>query len=200
MKRLLLILLPILMIACNAKKNSTNPGLEAISYNISVASGDSVLHIGDTLTITASASNKVGNQTLTDGFIYDTLFLYRTDHIPLTIDTLVSESMLDTDFVLIPYTDHMAYSPYLYGSVLKGDSVFLQNDSFKMKFQLVFLKKGLYIFSTSGGKLSSGLGSAKVNSIISNTNHHYWYQQVPGIDTPLLGTSGYNANYLFTVQ
>ncbi|HXS37828.1 MAG TPA: hypothetical protein VN721_14080 [Flavipsychrobacter sp.] len=201
--RIFLSLIFILVVVAGCEPKSPdpylNPSFPDATFNFSVYPEDSVLHVGDTITFSAAIGNTFGNTVLTDGSINLGLDFGGSNHIPI-IDSLGNFSCYNGEqYTLISYAGTPYFGTHI-PSPLSAYNISLENDSFKIKFSFVMLKKGLYEFSLDAGSLTSSKGKTGIDGVFNVMNHHWNFFQVPGIDTPMVGTYPYNSVYFFAVE
>ncbi|HXS35077.1 MAG TPA: hypothetical protein VN721_00140 [Flavipsychrobacter sp.] len=201
---LLFLFLFILLAGCNLflydKPAPIKTAFSSAVFNFSISPQDSVLHVGDTITFSAAIGNKFGDTVLTNGLVNLGFLLGGSYHIPKdSIDDFFS-AYNGKQYVFISEVGNPYYSPGPVAGSLEYYTTNLEADSFRMKFRLVMLKRGLYQFQVHGGILTSSQGETGVDGNFTPQDHHWHFFQVPGVDTPKYGTQDYRENYLFAVE
>ncbi|HXS35541.1 MAG TPA: hypothetical protein VN721_02485 [Flavipsychrobacter sp.] len=197
---LLLVVLSAIMIGCEPVDPYMNPSFPPGTFNFSVYPEDSVLHVGDTITFSAVLGNKFGNTTVTDGYVSLGVYIYGSNHVPQTDSFDNFSAYNGVHYKMISYFGNAVYGTGPTYNFLYADTTRLQNDSFKIKFSLVMLKKGLYQISFDEGLLHSSKGKTPVNGVFNVANHHWSFYKIPGWDTVHAGTSDYDRIYSFAVE
>jgi len=196
-----LILFVTILTSCEPKSHDPylNPSFPGSTFDLSVYPEDSVLHIGDTITFSAAIGNTFGNTVLTDGSINLGLTLGGSNHIP-KIDSFDYFSCYNGEHYTLISNAGTPYFGTHNPEPLSAYNINLENDSFKIKFSFVMLKKGLYEFVIEPGSLTSSKGKTGINGVFNVINHHWSFFRVPGEDTPTVGTFDYNRIYFFAVE
>lgn len=179
--------------------NGVSPKIAPAIFKFSVNPESKIINIGDTLTLKASLP-----ANYSDSFV----FKDGTVQLPFTPNWLDSSFIITKyggPYALInDYFDFVAIQGMAEYNVVENKLIHflttdLINDSFRYEYKFVFKKKGVYQFSFENGYLNASNGKTYATGHFLPVDHHWSFIQ-NGLDTPTVGSYGYDQNYLFGVQ
>ena len=159
----------------NFINNGVSPNLNGAEFLFVVTPDDSVIHVGDTLTIEAILpANFSGNVTLTDGnaslgldmnYItqVDSFWKYEIVWDNIHIIGIPLQGTFDKNLSHLPLTG------------ILGINTTLTDNSFKFLYQFVVLKPGIFHFRWEPSYLQSTIGKTYTNGIFNVPDHHAQY-------------------------
>ena len=197
-----LAVLILVVILCGCKPENLHPVdvKDWAIFNFSVCPQDKVLDVGDTLTIRAHLGADFSpGFVIEDGVSQLPFSPWWYDSTLVVTQEGIGDFAVDSvHFDLLPLKGSCSYNSGVPGLIrfLVADQA---GSTFEYEYKFVFKKKGVYMIGFQNGYLKGSNGTAYVTGYFDVLDHHYSFLDNE-VDTPIMGTEGYQQNYMVGVQ
>jgi hypothetical protein len=158
--------------------------LPAMKFAFKVSPDTAYLHEGDTLILKSSMSSMLTNGLkVKDGSAILKVALWRYNNIPATTTDSSGYAIAGEDFLLISDEGDVKYQANGPGCISEFTCMPV-NDSLKVKYRFVFIKKGLYQFNMYSSFYEGSLGKTRTSGYFDAANPHWDFIQIPGQPQP----------------
>jgi hypothetical protein len=195
----LLSMVALLLFGCDPDVANEGVTLPSIEFAFKVSPDTAYINVNDTVIFESVVSSTLSNGVkLNDGKVEVKAYISRSDSIPKVSTNDIEEIYAGDQYNLFVDAGGINFNDFVPGLLL-GFTATPENDSLKMKYRFVFLKRGLYILQLYASFYKGSAGKTRASGYFDVIDPHWNLVQIPGTPGLTPGEEGYRKSYLIGV-